>query len=94
MPLIVDGADQLKYNLPHFPPSKKGSSSGLAIPVHLMSVLNHGGNASGAGAFLFTSEKFCETGSNVTIEYLRQVIEHERARLHALGLLLPPRLHV
>jgi hypothetical protein len=58
-----------------------------------MGVLNHGGKAPGAGVLLF-SEDFCETGSNVTIEYLHQVIEHERARLNVLGLLLPPRLHV
>jgi hypothetical protein len=59
-----------------------------------MDVLNHGGKVSVAGVVLFTAEDYCETGSNVTIECLHQVIEQERARLHVLGLLLPPRLHV
>lgn len=92
--LIVDGADQVKYALPHFASKSKASSIGLGIPIHLIGVLNHGGKSAGAGAFLFTAEDYNLTGSNLVVEVIHRVITSESNRLQALDLILPPVLFV
>ena len=92
--LIVNGADQVKYALPHFASKSKASSIGLGIPIHLIGVLNHGGNSAVAGAFLFTANDYNLTGSNIVADVIHRVITSERPRLQALDLILPPVLFV
>ena len=90
MSFILEGADQVKYALPHFASKSKAFSIGLGIPIHLIGVMNHGCKSASAGAFLFTAEDYNITVSNIVVEVIHRVITSERNRLQALGLILLP----
>ena len=67
--LIIDGADQSAYGLPHFIEIDKSSSNQLKIPVYLMGVLVHGYRTFG-----FTYLKNIKHGANIVIECLHHVL--------------------
>ena len=67
--LILDGADQSSFGLPHFFQRTK-ETSGMKVPMKLYGVLSHG-----RGAYAFTVPPQAPTGSNLTIEILYRVMK-------------------
>ena len=67
--LIIDGADQQAYGLPHFCAKSKTTESMHKLPLHLMGVIVHG-----VGNYGFTYLPNIKGGNNVTIEVLHRVL--------------------
>jgi hypothetical protein len=67
--IIIDGADQSAYGLPHFCEKDKLSSNMLKMPVYLMGALVHGYRAYG-----FTYLKNIKHGSNIVLECLHHIL--------------------
>lgn len=68
--LIVDGADQSKFHLPHFAINDH-ASCGRKLPVTIMGGLDHGRRA-----FVYPSCTNLRQGSNVTIEVIFRMLMH------------------
>ena len=69
--IIIDGADQAAYALPHFIEKDKNSSSALKLPVYLMGALVHG-----RGCYAFTYINNVKHGTNIVIECLHRIFCH------------------
>jgi hypothetical protein len=67
--LIIDGADQSAYGLPHFIEIDKTSANQMKMPVYLMGVLVHGYRTFG-----FTYLKNIKHGTNIVIECMHHVL--------------------
>ncbi len=72
--LIIDGADQSAYALPHFIEIDKTSANQIKVPVYLMGVLVHGFRTFG-----FTYLKNIKHGTNIVIECFHQVLVNYKA---------------
>jgi len=83
--LIIDGADQSAFGIPHFT-FKTKTEKGHAMKVRLVGVLDHGVVHS-PSLFLLT-EQF-ETGANHIVEVLHRVLSKRKEKGK-----LPPILHV
>ena len=68
--LIVDGADQSSFGLPHFYRKTK-DTSGIKIPTKLYGVIAHG-----RGSYAFTVPPNAPTGVNLTVEIVHRVFQH------------------
>lgn len=73
--LIIDGADQSAFGLPHFTVSTKGDK-GEKIKVKLIGALEHG-KARKLSLFLMTDE--FETGGNHIIETIHRVLQEKHS---------------
>lgn len=71
MSVIVDGADQSAFGLPHFTFSTK-NTSGHSIKIKLVGVLEHGSSKS-LSLYVMTEE--FETGSNHIIEAIHRTLQ-------------------
>ena len=69
MSLIVDGADQSKYELPYRPRSTKTADTLWKQKIHVMGAISHGRRVS---AFISTDD--IKHGNNVTIEVIHRVL--------------------
>ena len=67
--IIIDGADQAAYGLPHFLEQDKISSSCQKNPLHLMGALVHG-----RASYAFTYLNNIKHGSNIVIECLHRIL--------------------
>lgn len=67
--LIIDGADQKMYDLPHSKVQSKTEAIEWLVPVKIMGVLAHG-----RGSWAFTHLKNCKSGTNITIEVIHRVL--------------------
>ena len=67
--LIIDGADQAAYGLPHWIEKDKFSSKYQKMPVYLMGALVHG-----VGTYGFTYLKNIKHGTNIVIECLHRIL--------------------
>jgi hypothetical protein len=72
MSVIIDGADQAAYGLPHYRLKNKTLDGALKIPLHLMGCIAHGRDVYG-----FTYLPNFKAGNNLTIEVLHRVLEAE-----------------
>jgi len=86
MSLIVDGADQSSFGLPHFTFSTK-NTKGHSLKVKLVGVLEHG---SVKHLSLYTLTEEFETGANHIIEALHRTIQMKTLSYPSL----PPVLYV
>jgi len=84
--VIVDGADQSAYGLPHFTTKTKDTSKGRGLKVHLIGALEH--NVDNI-LHLFTMTEEHETGSNHIVETVHRFLNDRRDRGK-----LPPNLFV
>ena len=69
MSMIIDGADQSKYDLPYWCERSHASDETTRLKMHLYGVLVHG-----RGAYVFTSPDHEEQGHNTTIQCIWEVI--------------------
>jgi general stress protein 26 len=69
MSIIIDGADQSKYDLPFWCESSHASSEAKRLKMHLYGVLVHGRRS-----YVFVSPDHEEQGQNSTIQCLWEVI--------------------
>ncbi len=83
--VIVDGADQSSYGLPHFT-TKTKSTKGESLKVHLIGALEH--NVENI-LHLFTMTQEHQTGSNHIVETVHRFINDRRKRGP-----LPPNLFI
>jgi hypothetical protein len=70
MSLIIDGADQSRFHIPHWRELAHDVMSAYRIKLHLMGALSHGRKA-----FAYTVLPSVKQGSNATIDVLHRVIE-------------------
>ena len=68
--VIIDGADQAAYALPHFVDKDKLSEKCMKNPLYLMGALVHGHRA-----YAFSYMKNIKHGANVVIECLHRILE-------------------
>jgi hypothetical protein len=73
--MIIDGADQSKYDLPYFCERSHASDDAIRLKMHLYGVLVHGRRA-----YAFTCPDHEEQGHNATIQCIWQVIVEEYVR--------------
>jgi hypothetical protein len=69
--MVIDGAAQQAYGLPHLLDKDKLTSGDLKIPLFLMGALVHGFNA-----YLFTYLRNIKHGTNIVIECLHHIFSH------------------
>lgn len=69
--IIIDGADQAAYGLPHFIEKDKDSASAQKLPVYLMGALVHG-----LGCYAFSYINNVKHGTNIVIECLHRIFCH------------------
>jgi len=81
--IIIDGADQAAFALPHFLCKDKTSASALKIPVHLMGALVHG-----RAAYAFTYLNNIKHGTNLVLECLNDIFMDLMAEHGELPLVL------
>lgn len=83
--IIIDGADQSKYCLPHFHHRTHLSESAWQLKMHVMGAIVHG-----RGSFLYTCPSHIAQGHNVTIQALFRTLLHIKRREGKL----PPKLYL
>jgi hypothetical protein len=69
MSVIIDAADQSRFNLPHFKSTSHKTAGGPKINLHLVGALNHG-----RGVSAYTVLPHVRQGTNVTIDVLHRVL--------------------
>lgn len=84
--LVIDGADQSSYGLPHFLQKSK-EDKGHKIAVKIVGVLMHGVEND---LYLFSMVEGFETGANHVIESLHRALDRKKRKLG----MLPPTLFV
>jgi hypothetical protein len=68
--IILDGADQAAYAMPHFLEQDKLSSSCQKNPCHVMGALVHG-----RASYAFTYLNNIKHGANIVIECIHRILE-------------------
>jgi len=76
--IIIDGADQAAYALPHFLEKDKATSS-QKLPVYLMGALVHG-----RACYAFTYLNNIKHGTNIVIECLHRIFVHQKNKYGSL----------
>jgi hypothetical protein len=85
MSMIIDGADQSKYSLPHFHHRTHKTEGIWKNKMHVMGAIVHG-----LGSFLYTCPSHAAQGHNVTIQALFRTL----LKLKQDGHQLPPKLYL
>ena len=67
--LVIDGADQSRFHLPHFRRKSHETAGGAKIGLHLMGCLAHG-----RASYAFTVLPHVKQGANATIHVLHRVL--------------------
>lgn len=85
--IIIDGADQAKFALPHFAQPTKTTSTARKNKQPITGVLVHG-----HGFFVYTSSQKWEHGSNLTIEVLQRTLKKLEFQYSKRNKMLPDQL--